>query len=167
VVLAREGDRAAFSELVHLHAPSVRRLLARCCGDPALADDLAQEAFLRALADLPKLRDPKRFGAWLRKLALNIWLQHLRRRDLLRDATDGASEVIVEPAAGLARDLDRALDGLTPVLRTCAVLAFGEGLTHEEISRTTGLPLGTVKTHLRSASERLRAALAAYAGEEA
>ena len=164
VVLAREGDRGAFAELVERHQRGIRGLLLRCCGDAALADDLAQDAFLRALADLPGLRDPRRFGPWLRRLAVNVWLQHLRRRDHLRGAAPIDDEEGAEPAPGLGRDLDVALASLPEAVRTCVVLAHGEGLTHEEIAEASGLPLGTVKSHLRRGAQRLRERLSDYAG---
>ena len=78
VALAMNGDTAAFSELVRRRQGALRGLLRRLSHDPALADDLAQLAFLKAWRALPKLRSVGAFGAWLRRLAVNTWLEHLR-----------------------------------------------------------------------------------------
>jgi RNA polymerase sigma-70 factor (ECF subfamily) len=78
VALAMSGDAAAFCELVRRRQSGLRNLLRRLCRDPALADDLAQQVFLQAWRSLPGLRSVAAFGAWLRRLALNAWLAHLR-----------------------------------------------------------------------------------------
>jgi RNA polymerase sigma-70 factor, ECF subfamily len=79
VALAMTGDDTAFGELVRRRQSPLRNLLRRLCRDPALADDLSQAAFLQAWRSLSSLKAPGAFGGWLRKLAINLWLQHLRR----------------------------------------------------------------------------------------
>ena len=164
VGLARKGDRAAFEELVGRRQGWLRNLLRRLSGDPALADDLAQQAFLQAWRSVPRLRRTTHFGPWLKRIAVNTWLQHVRRNDPLRGAGElpekGASEA--DPA-GIAMDLDDALTELADNVRLCIVLAYHERMTHEEIAATTGLPLGTVKSHIRRGTLRLQELLAAYA----
>jgi RNA polymerase sigma factor (sigma-70 family) len=165
VALAMSGDVAAFSELVRRRQSWLRNLLRRLCRDPALADDLAQQVFLQAWRSLPRLRSVAAFGPWLRRLALNAWLAHLRA---VPPATIAMNEEVLEsaavmlPGAGERLDLDRALARLAPDERLCVVLAYSEGLSHGEISAATGLPLGTVKSHVRRGAERLRALLHAY-----
>ena len=163
VVLARNGDRAAFGELVRRRQSWIRNLMRRFCSDHALADDLAQEAFLQAWKKLSHLRQADRFGPWLKRVAVTVWLQHLRKNDALKDADD-QFEAMPAPQtiAGLTMDLDRALATLSNPVRLCVVLSYHEGMTHTEISELSGLPPGTVKSHIRRGSERLREFLVAY-----
>ena len=165
VALAMSGDAAAFSELVRRRQSALRNLLRRLSRDPALADDLAQQAFVKAWRSLPKLRSVAAFGAWLRRLAVNTWLEHVRAAHALPMAS--AAEELAgvpgrAPATDEQLDLDRALAQLPPDQRLCIVLAYSEGMSHGEISALTALPLGTVKSHIRRGGERLRALLDAY-----
>jgi RNA polymerase sigma-70 factor (ECF subfamily) len=79
VRLAALGDDAAFAELVRRRQSAIRSLLRRLCGESALSDDLAQQTFMAAWSQLAKLRQPAAFGGWLRQIAVNAWLAHLRR----------------------------------------------------------------------------------------
>ncbi|MGP8035621.1 MAG: RNA polymerase sigma factor [Steroidobacteraceae bacterium] len=165
VALAMGGDRAAFSELVWRRQTWLRNLLRRLCRDPTLADDLAQQVFLQAWRSLPTLKSVSAFGAWLRRLAINAWLAE--RRSGAAAALEPLPQelpasVMLVPAAGERFDLDRALSHLGRDERLCVVLAYSEGMTHGEISAATSLPLGTVKSHIRRGSQRLRGLLHAY-----
>lgn len=163
VALARTGDRDAFTELVRRRQGWVRTLMWRCCGDVTLADDLAQQAFLNAWQDIGKLRNPRGFATWLRTLAINVWRQHLRKHDLLQ-STEETIDSHPAPSAtqDLQMDLDRALIELEDNARLCVVLSYHEGMSHAEISVATGLPLGTVKSHIRRGTGRLQELLSAY-----
>ncbi len=166
--LARSGDRSAFAELVRRHQSSVRHLIRRISRDPSLADDLAQQTFLKVWSSIRSLKEARAFGGWLKKIAVSVWLQHLRRNDVLNfsaeleDASWCTSET-----PGLAMDLDEALSILPEPVRLCIVLAYQEGMSHGEICSATGLPLGTVKSHIKRGSERLRNILSAYRDQEA
>src|SRR5262245_26377530 len=95
VALARIGDQSGFEELVRRRQSWLRNVLRRLCGDGALADDLAQQAFLSAWRGMGSLRTSQAFGAWLKRLAVHAWLDHVRRHnplDLLDSASDGAIE---------------------------------------------------------------------------
>ncbi|HEX4628914.1 MAG TPA: sigma-70 family RNA polymerase sigma factor [Gemmatimonadales bacterium] len=165
VALAMGGDRSAFSELVWRHQSWLRNLLRRLCRDPALADDLAQQAFLKAWRSLPQLKTPGAFGGWLRRLAINTWLAEVRAAAPVGPAHEPEAlpaATAFMPAAAEQLDLDRALAKLTPPERLCVVLAYSEGLSHGEISAATAIPLGTVKSHVRRGAHRLRVLLAAY-----
>ena len=163
VALARGGDRDAFAALVGRRQSWVRNLMRRCCGDPSLADDLAQQVFLQAWRKIPQLREPARFDAWLRRLAVNTWRQHQRAKDALRDADVlDDSEAAPPDTPGVAVDLDHALATLPDSVRLCLVLSYRDGLTHGEIADLAGLPLGTVKSHIRRGTQRLQSLLAAY-----
>lgn len=165
VALAMNGDAAAFSELVRRRQSALRNLLRRLSRDAALADDLAQQTFLKAWRALPQLRSVAAFGAWLRRLAVNTWLEHVRAAPPPAVALN-AEELGAAPGSATSPDvqvdLDRALAQLAPQERLCVVLAYSEGMSHGEISSATALPLGTVKSHVRRGSERLRALLSAY-----
>jgi len=166
VALAMNGDEAAFAELVRRRQSGLRNLLRRLSRDGALADDLAQIVFLKAWRALPKLRSVSAFGAWLRRLTVNVWLEHVRATPPLAVSLD--EEELpptrgISTSAGAQIDLDRALARLTADERLCVVLAYSEGMSHSEIATVTDLPLGTVKSHIRRGSERLRTLLNAYA----
>ncbi|HVH82703.1 MAG TPA: sigma-70 family RNA polymerase sigma factor [Steroidobacteraceae bacterium] len=165
VALAMGGDRSAFCELVWRRQSWLRNLLRRLCRDPALADDLAQQVFLKAWRSLSQLKAPGAFGGWLRRLAVNTWLAEVRARtpaDLAQQPEELSAATAFMPAAAEQLDLDRALAKLTHTERLCVVLAYSEGMSHGEISAVTSLPLGTVKSHVRRGAQRLRVLLDAY-----
>ncbi len=168
VSLARSGDRTAFEELVRRRQSPLRNLMRRFCNDATLADDLAQQVLMKAWLNLRQLKQPAAFPAWFKRLAVTTWLEHLRRHDALRGAGElHGAERASAGAPGMGMDLDRALARLEPHQRACVVLSYHEGMSHGEIARATGLPLGTVKTHIRTGAERLREILEAYSGQEA
>lgn len=167
VGLARNGDRGAYAELVRRRQAWLRNLMLRFSGDRTLADDLAQSAFLQGWQNIRHLQNRSRFGAWLKRIAINVWLQYLRKKDPLRHADEhSGDEGAQQHVAGIGMDLDHALAALPQDVRLCIVLAYYEGMNHREISESTDLPLGTVKSHIRRGTKRLREALSAYAAPE-
>ncbi|MCZ6889645.1 MAG: sigma-70 family RNA polymerase sigma factor [Gammaproteobacteria bacterium] len=166
VSLARSGDRSAFAELVRRRQLSIRNFMRRCCGDATLADDLAQQVFLQVWLKIRSLKDANAFGAWLKRLAISVWLLHQRKKDALRSAGEiTEAELVQRDSTSLGLDLDQALAELTDMERLCVVLSYQEGLSHAEIAELTDLPLGTVKSHILRGSKRLRQILSAYADE--
>ena len=166
VSLARNGDRNAFVELVRRRQSPVRNLMRRCCNDVTLADDLAQQVFLQVWLKLHTLKKANAFGAWLKRLAISVWLQHLRKKDALRHADELAeTELAQHDSTGVGMDLDRALATLPTHVRLCLVLSYHEGMSHGEIAKLTKMPLGTVKSHINRGSEQLRQILSAYSDE--
>lgn len=157
-MLARAGDDQAFSELVNRRQASIRGLLRRWSADAALADDLAQEAFVLAWKRLRQLEAPGAFGGWLRQIALNVWLRHARKARLLLDDVADQAELPDRRTTdtAVAMDLERALTQLTPAQRLCVVLSYSEGMSHPEIAAATGMAPGTVKSHIRRGAEKLR-----------
>jgi RNA polymerase sigma-70 factor (ECF subfamily) len=178
VALAIGGDDAAYGELVRRRQAQIRDLLRRLCRNAALADDLAQQAFLQAWRRIGTLQAPGAFGGWLRKIAVSTWLQHLRAQgsrpegNAVTDRTHsqpadqppGAAvdEPAHEPTVAERLDLDRALSQLAPDARLCIVLAYGERMSHREIAEATDLPLGTVKSHITRGAARMRELLRGY-----
>jgi RNA polymerase sigma factor (sigma-70 family) len=163
VALAINGDTAAYGELVRRRQDMIRNLLRRLARNPALADDLAQQTFIRGWKSISGLNSSAAFGAWLRKLAVNMWLQHLRgsKSELPLDEDALAAQAAM-PATTTRMDLDAALATLPPEPRLCVVLAYSEGMSHAEISAATRMPLGTVKSHIARGCARLRETLKAY-----
>jgi RNA polymerase sigma-70 factor (ECF subfamily) len=164
VGLARKGDRAAFAELLQRRQAWVRTVMLRCCNDATLADDLAQQAFMQAWRTIPQLRQVSRFGPWLKRLAINEWLQFVRKRDPLQHADEVEMPAAESGKPSVGMDLDAALATLKDHVRLCIVLSYHEGMTHEEIANFTGIALGTVKSHIRRGTQRLQELLASYKG---
>lgn len=162
VLLAMNGDDAAYGELVRRRQDAIRNLLRRLARDAPLADDLAQQTFVHGWQSIRSLKSPGAFRAWLRKLAVNFWLQHARsaKQDVAQDMDLRAEHPVSMLSCAL--DLDAALARLPPDVRLCIVLAYNEGMSHGEISQTTSIPLGTVKSHITRGSARLRELLEAY-----
>lgn len=132
------------------------------CQDPVEGDDLAQQVFLNAWRSIRRLRSAAAFEVWLRKIMVTTWLEAARRgkietTDSDPDRTPGRTET-----TGQRMDLDAALGRLPSPVRLCVVLAYNEGMTHDEISAVTRLPPGTVKSHISRGSARLREVLSAY-----
>jgi len=163
VSLARNGDRSAYTELVRRRQTWVRNLMRRFSGDVTLADDLAQITFLQGWQNIRHLQRPGRFGAWLKRIAINVWLQYLRKNDPLRQADEPVdNDTSHNDVTGIGMDLDQVLATLPGDVRLCIVLSYHEGMNHREIAEHTDLPLGTVKSHIRRGTKRLQALLSAY-----
>jgi RNA polymerase sigma-70 factor, ECF subfamily len=161
VIVAAAGDRGAFEELLRRRYPPTRNLLRRLCRSTTLADDLAQNTFLQAWKKIHHLRSPNAFSGWLRQLAVNTWLQHLRSTDIFTNL-DVAYESTSLSLPDMVLDLNSALSTLEPTVRLCVVLSYHEGLSHSEIATVTKIPLGTVKSHVSRGAIRLRELLSAY-----
>ena len=133
VSLASKGDRDAFAELVRRRQSWIRNLLRRCCGDPGLADDLAQQVFLQAWRKIRQLREAHKFGSWLKQMAINEWLQHVRKNDALRDAASDADVTLLQhDNTSIAMDLDQALALVPGISRSGATISVG---LHRKVER--------------------------------
>jgi RNA polymerase sigma-70 factor (ECF subfamily) len=166
LVLACAGDRSAFSELVTRRQHSVRSFLYRLCGEATMAEDLAQQVFLRVWQSLDQLKNHAAFGGWLRQIMINLWKEELRRRKLPLVFDDEMTELntpVITEKHDTGLDVDKALLQLSPAARLCVMLSHGEGLSHSEISAVTGFPQGTVKSHIDRGCRKLRSLLFAYA----
>ena len=175
VALAATGGRAAFGELIRRHGSAVRGLLRRMGAGPALADDVAQDAFLAAFEQISDFRGEGTFQAWVKRIAARLYVKRWRR-DARGQAVAELAEAERATATGgeaqnAARiDLDEALKTLAPVERLCVTLCYGGGLSHAETAEALNTPLGTVKSHVKRGLDKLRRRLAAgrtFAPEEA
>ena len=165
--LATAGRRAAFGELVRRHGSAVRSLLRRMGADPALADDIAQDACLAAFERIAEFRGEGTFQAWLKRIATRLYLKRVKRT-LSQSLAQEAEEIAVETAHGAADarlDLDEALKSLPKAERVCVSLCYGAGFSHAEAAELLNTPLGTVKSHVKRGLDRLRAKLAGGPGE--
>lgn len=161
-----DEDQNAFSELVRRHQSAVRGLLRQLTrSDLALADDLAQEAFIRAYKNIRSFRGEAKFSTWLYRIAYNCFREDARRRKELVGIDETQLEAEQDPQTvdpALRHDLARALQLLPLHERTAVVLCCQNGLSHDEASRVLDIPLGTVKTNVLRGREKLKKALAAW-----
>jgi RNA polymerase sigma-70 factor (ECF subfamily) len=159
-------DRHAFATLVRRHQAMVRSLLRRLtCGDAALADDLAQETFLTAYRALAHYRAEGKLSSWLYRIAYNGYIDAVRARRRHPAGADEAGElgaVTGEAERVEARhDLERAMVVLRPAERAALALTYGADATHEEAAVILDCPVGTVKSYVLAAKQKLRVALQA------
>ena len=181
MLLARGGREAAYRELVRRYERPVFSLLYRMVRDRELAEDLAQETFVKALNAIDSYRPEFKFSSWIFKIANNAAIDHLRRRELDTLSLDGSPHAETPEAmqatalqigarqespldAVEARELGGAIEAaigrLRPEYRSCILLRHVEGRAYEEIAEILDLPLGTVKTYIHRARNELRLALA-------
>ena len=153
---ARNGDLDAFETIVRARIEAVYRLTRAILGDEADARDAAQETFLAAWRQLPRLRDPERFEAWLQRVAVNAARQTLRARGRRRVREIPSSFVATQPdpvadATGARADaaiLDAALARLPVEQRSILVLHHFEARSVAELATILDVPLGTAKSRL-------------------
>jgi RNA polymerase sigma-70 factor (ECF subfamily) len=163
---AQEGDVGAFEQLYRDHVGRVFALCLRLAGDASLAEELAQEAFVRAWQKLGSFRGESAFSSWLYTLTVNTALSERRsrrRRTSRIVATDDLSAFDRPgrpPGPEHGFDLEKALDRLPPGARAVLVLHDVEGYKHQEIAEMTGIAAGTSKAQLHRARRLLREALA-------
>jgi RNA polymerase sigma factor (sigma-70 family) len=151
----RTGEERVFRQLYALHTPAVYGLIRRLAGPAAdLADDVMQDAWLRATVALPRFRGDSTFRTWLTGIALNCYRERRRRHTRAGDA-DSASQASVPPVTG-SLDVIQILDALSTDHREILVLHDIEGYTHEEIAGTLGIEVGTSKSRLSRARQLFR-----------
>ena len=181
VVLARAGQEAAYRELIRRYERPLFSLLYRMVRDRELAEDLAQETFIKALNAIESYRSEYKFSSWIFKIANNTAIDHLRRRELDTLSLEGSphaetpeaveatalqigdrqeSPLDAVEARELGGQIEQAIAQLRPEYRSCILLRHVEGRAYEEIAEILNLPLGTVKTYIHRARNELRQALA-------
>ncbi len=178
--LAKEGREPAFRELVRRYERPVFSLIFRMVRDREMAEDLAQDTFIKVLNNIDSYRPEFKLSSWLFKIANNVTIDHLRRRQLATVSLDGsphaataaetqATSLDVESRGQSALEeiesrelgsaIEQAIGKLRPEYRSCILLRHVEGRSYEEIAATLDLPLGTVKTYIHRARHELREAL--------
>jgi RNA polymerase sigma-70 factor, ECF subfamily len=168
---AQQGDAAAARDLYRRYAPRVHAVVRRLAGDDAIAEDWAQEAWVRVFRALPTFRGDSRFSTWLHRVAVNSALHGRRwreRRVSLERPIDDVAIAGSTDQVALRIALQRALDALPEGMRQIVVLHDVEGYTHDEIGEMLGIAAGTSKSQLFKARARLRSLLqpAAAVNEE-
>ena len=164
---ARAGDRLAFEQLYRSHCDRIYALCWRMCGgDRALAEDMVQEAFVRAWNKLHLFKGDSKFGTWMHRLTVNVVLSDRRirvKRVHREQEFDGDLERVLvgerDVFAGLRKDLEAAIAGLPERARTVLVLYDIEGYQHNEIAEMTGMAVGSSKAQLHRARKLVRAVL--------
>jgi RNA polymerase sigma-70 factor (ECF subfamily) len=181
VELAKAGREAAYRELLRRYERPVFSLIYRMVRDRALAEDLAQETFVKVLNALGSYRPEYKFSSWIFKIANNAAIDQLRRHEPDTLSLDGAPDARtaeeIEATALQARSraespleelearetgsaIEQAVGRLRPEYRTAILLRHVEGRSYEEIAEVMDLPLGTVKTFIHRARLELRGYLA-------
>jgi len=157
---ACEGHGPAVRTLYERYSPRVYAVVRRIAGDDDLAQDYAQEAWIRAIRALPTFRGDARFSTWLHRIAVNSALQALRKAETRTKREAPMPEAVaVNPAAGdtlLGSLLEKAMDQLPDGMRQVLILHDVEGFTHEEIGELLGVTSGTSKSQLFKARAKMR-----------
>ncbi len=162
MLAARSGDVQAFGELVEAESASTFRLCLVMLGSEADARDAAQEAFIRAWRDLPKLRDTRTWGAWLRRVTVRAALDQARRVRRLPEIRPGLPSVVPDPAVRFAErdEMAHAFGRLSIDDRAVLALRFYADLEVPDVAAALGIPLGKANSRLSRALNRLRDVLA-------
>jgi RNA polymerase sigma-70 factor (ECF subfamily) len=172
---ARDGDRAAYGELVERFQPTVYALALARLRNPNEAQELVQEVFIHAMTKLSQLRDVHCFAGWLRQIAERMAINRLTRRGPIRGAEpavlDNVRAATVSPLDEMVRMEQKAqlwagLDRLKPVDRATLVAFYIHGHSLKEMSREFETPIGTIKRRLHVARNRLRRHLDPHAGPD-
>ena len=172
---ARQGDMAAFGELVRKHQPRIFRLAAHMLRDRSEAEDVAQETFIRAYQALARFDGRSEPYTWFYRIAVNLSLNHIRsrkssrtvqndpRNDARMDAflVEKRPSALADPPGDAARKemygiLCEAIDSLSDTLRTTLILVCVDGMSHEEASAILGAPEGTIAWRVHEARRKLR-----------
>ena len=160
---AREGDRAAFEELFRLYERPILNYVYRLSKNRALSEDLLQEAFLRLWRALPGYRPTAKVSTYVFRIAHNLYLNEAARRRE-KPIEDADSESRLDPGADMARrELQAAVRSAVEALpegeRECLILSEFQGFKYADIAEVLGIPVGTVKSRMFSAVNRLKESL--------
>lgn len=177
---AAEGRQRAFRELLTRYERPVFSLVYRMVRDRALAEDLAQEAFIRAFRAIGRYDPSYKFSSWIFKIAHNLTIDHLRRKRLKTVSIHGSPHALTEEEQARTRpilespeerpdayvenkelgsQIEEAIGRLRPEYRAATLLRHVEGHSYQEIAEIMDIPLGTVKTYIHRARLELKEAL--------
>jgi RNA polymerase sigma-70 factor, ECF subfamily len=181
VARARQGSEKAYRELLGRYQRPVFSLIYRMVRDRELAEDLAQETFVRVFNNIDRYDDRYKFSSWIFKIASNLTIDSIRRKEVATVSIDGSRNAVTPDqieattitlaspdenpeelleARQLGEEIERGIDGLRPEYRTAILLRHVEGRPYEEIAEIMSVPLGTVKTYIHRARHELRGSLA-------
>jgi RNA polymerase sigma-70 factor, ECF subfamily len=162
ILRARRGEADAFGELVTRYQTGVFNVCYRVLNERREAEDLAQEAFIRAYERLGTFDLERPFGPWIRRVAANLCLNHLSARlaesaelDEERDADDGQKPETAYEVRERSEQIRRAMASLPPHYRVVVELRHYQDLSYDEIAESMGIPLSDVKSHLFRARKLL------------
>jgi RNA polymerase sigma-70 factor (ECF subfamily) len=177
VAFAQEGREDAYRELIKRYERPVFSLIYRMVRDKETAEDLAQETFIKVLNNINRYRPEFKFSSWLFKIANNIAIDHLRRRQVDTISIEGSPDAITAERARatsvtvtsggespleelesreIGASIEKAIARLRPEYRACIILRHVEDYSYDEIAEIVKLPLGTVKTYIHRARQELR-----------
>jgi RNA polymerase sigma-70 factor (ECF subfamily) len=167
----RSGDPSAHRALYEAHVDRVYRLCYRLTGTEHLARELTQDTFVRAFSAIAGFRGDSAIETWLHSIAVSVSLNELRRRKRERARNAPLEEALMVPRTSPTSDpvmrekVMAAVNDLPEGCRTVFMMHDAEGFTHQEIATALGVTEGTSKAQLARAREKLRVALAEFAGE--
>ena len=174
ILIARvvaDNDQRAFAQLVNRYQSKVRYSLRQLTGwDEALADDLAQETFIKAYKALASFRGEANFGTWLYRIAYNCFIAHVRAQKPVQALDEAKLEDRTyesDTGQALQRDFARALLELSEEQRVAIHLHMQQEMTHQEVADVMNCPLGTVKSHIQRGREKLKLILESWKPAEA
>ena len=171
------GQVSAFERLVEIYRKQIYQLAYCITGNHEDADDISQETFVRAYRAIGDFRGKARFSTWLRRITINLSINHLKSESLRKNVANGGEKLNSEnfseiPAAGnplenveaeeLAQQVKVAVNSLPVVEKVVLVLRVNQGLSYKEIAQSLGCPVGTVMSRLNRARRRLRNRLKNY-----
>ncbi|NLE64834.1 MAG: sigma-70 family RNA polymerase sigma factor [Elusimicrobia bacterium] len=168
---ATQGDPEAFAGIYRVYSRMVYGVALRMTGRPEEAEDVTQEVFVRVYRSLRWFAGRSSLKTWIYRIAINQSLSQIRRRSRRKEAVLAPEMDVPDPAGGTREQvveaetlgrLTRSLEAVDPVFRSCLILRAQEGMSYEEIARTLGIPVNTVRTRIRRGREQ---ALAAYRRE--
>ncbi len=171
-----QGDKERYALLVDRYSPRLINYLTRMAGNRWEGEELAQETFVRAYLALDSYKPQYRFSTWLFKIATNLCLNHLKKRQrlvhvddyqneegesawVLTDTRQSANPAAVAERREVQRQILQAIGQLPPVYRSAVILRYLHGLSYQEIADVLDLPMGTVKSRIGRGRSRLVALL--------
>ena len=161
ITKAQQGDSSAFGDLVLLYRKNVINVIYRMCGDINVAEDISQEAFIRAWKNLDRFKPGSSFRNWVFRIATNAALDIFRREKETIDINEvQLASTRDDPEISLEKQehfdqVQMAILDLPHASRGVLILREYEGLSYKEISKTLDIPLGTVMSRLNYARKRL------------
>ena len=154
------GDERAIRWVLNKYRDRVVRLAAHVLHNPREAEDIAQEAFVKAFRQIGQFRGESGFYAWLYRIVVNLCLDKMRRKSASSETL--LDETVTPWIGAVAPDMEKrlvvegVLNSLTPPMRAALVLREVEGLEYSEIADVLGIPVGTVRSRLNTAREQFR-----------